>query len=211
MTADRPSLPSRVLQTLLPAVLGTLGGVWGASTFADTEGTETPTRAVSVRPIDAPPVFAAQPPPSDAGPGRALAPAEVVELPAPEVYDEPPSRLARESSIVRHERRLESHRQSPIDGRWSRVASTALWSDLDRLDDASLRTIDVECRSRTCAVRIEFESYDVAVARHAELVSLPLQLNCTRHIVVPPNDTPGPYEATMLIDCTEDDASELRW
>lgn len=210
MTADRPSLLSRVLQTLLPAVLGTLGGVWGASTFAATEGTETPTQAVSVRPVDAPSVFAVQAAASDAGLHRAHAPGEVFELPAPELADEPP-RLARESSIVRHERRLESHRQSPIDGRWSRVASTAVWSDLDRLEDTSLRPVDVECRSRTCAVRVEFESYDIAVARHAELVSLPLQLNCTRHIVVPPNDTPGPYQATMLIDCTEDDASELRW
>jgi len=119
---------------------------------------------------------------------------------APE-HVEPPS--AREIE-EQHTERIRAHEAEVIDAGWSRSTSTALAADFKRNAGTNFNATSVDCRSTTCAVKLEWPSREAAIAEWRRALMQPTRANCGRAIVVPERDASvkGPIEVTMIMDCS---------
>jgi hypothetical protein len=68
--------------------------------------------------------------------------------------------------------------------------------------------VSVDCKSRTCAATVQWDSYGRALARYTDLLHLSNALHCDREIELPaPVDSAQPYKATILYDCSNQPGS----
>ena len=92
------------------------------------------------------------------------------------------------------------------DPAWAPDASRSFAQDL--AVDAKERGFEVkstECRTTTCAAKLQFKTHAEAVDRYAELLHRAYTINCAKSATLPnpaPGDEEKPYEVTVLYDCT---------
>lgn len=96
-------------------------------------------------------------------------------------------------------------RQESVDTRWAYSAGDQFQSDIiDLANQKGFSLINSECRTTQCAVVVEWPSFSEAVAGFTSMLHHDYQLNCGRETLLPdPSDKNGPYQVTMLFDCTE--------
>lgn len=135
---------------------------------------------------------------------QALEAAQAEEEPAREPdYEslEPPSQREVEAQ---HEARIHAHRSEDVDPAWARETSAAFSADFERSEGTHFHVADVECRSTSCSVVVEWPSREVALAEWRRALMQPTRANCGRSIVVPeqPEGASGAIRATLLYDCS---------
>lgn len=115
---------------------------------------------------------------------------------------EPPSQREVEAQ---HDARVQAHRAEELNPRWARDTSAAFTTDFQRADGTNFKVADVECRSTTCSVVLEWPSRETALAEWRRALMQPTRANCGRSIVVPeqPAGAEGPVRATLLLDCAD--------
>ncbi len=119
---------------------------------------------------------------------------------APEAVD-PPTQQEMEA---RHAERVRAHHEEELNPHWARETSAAFAADFLRNEGTNFSVADVECRSTTCSVVLEWPSRDLALNEWKRALVQPTRANCGRSIVVPEQtagDT-GPLQATLLLDCS---------
>lgn len=201
------NLPSRA-QWVAPAALGILAGV--ASSVGMSRCGEN---SDGVAPVASPP-----------GPIRTVVVREVrqVSVSSPDAQaesspsaDESSARLhepdaverSRERAHERHRGLLQDHRASVRDPSWAREAASSLEDDLEQLAElsaSSFTVVDVDCRSASCVVRLEWSNFDVAVAEWAAVLHHKFELNCEREALLPEpseEERHHPYRTEFVFTC----------
>ena len=111
------------------------------------------------------------------------------------------------SSATAFEDLLDAHSIEMTDPQWSRVGSRDLRSDLEELvkaTESALEVVEVDCRSTMCRVGFRWPHYYDALSYQDHLMSYPYQLNCNRHISLPPPESPNEeYEASLILECKD--------
>jgi len=129
-------------------------------------------------------------------------PADPVQDPGTPVPDPSEAPSAREIE-AQHEERIRAHEVEAINPGWSRTTSTVLAADFKRNAGTSFNATNVDCRSTTCAVTLEWPSREKALSEWRRALMQPTRANCGRAIVVPerPAEVTGPIKVTMIMDC----------
>jgi hypothetical protein len=121
----------------------------------------------------------------------------------------PEDREAREQRVLsEHARLLGRHDAEARDATWAPGEERELRTKFDDLARSmktfSLRSVD--CRTATCVASLEWPSEDAARGDLQTLLNGSAKARCAREIAFPPASGPGPYAASMVLDCTE-----VRW
>jgi len=100
---------------------------------------------------------------------------------------------------------LADHENAVRDVGWSRKMENSIGAELDELARRRILSpisTDVDCRSTTCAVRVEWDERAQAMAQYRGL--LLLSTNCIRSVTVdePNGDPEQPGRATVLVTCS---------
>jgi hypothetical protein len=108
-----------------------------------------------------------------------------------------PEELEREKEA--HAEALRAHDVEELDPTWSEAATASLAADLDQLAPvARFKLVAVDCRRRSCAATLRWESY-LAARDSKHLVMGPRTVNCGVRVFLPePPDRTSPYEARVL-------------
>ena len=122
--------------------------------------------------------------------------------------DAPRSLMDANSSQVRahraalFEEALEAHRMERIDPIWSAQAASQLEGDLFALSEQErdFELIEVECKTQTCAAKIEWPSRGTAQRSMGKLIEHKYSYNCQRAIHLP-ESAERPYRAALLLKC----------
>ena len=62
----------------------------------------------------------------------------------------------------------------------------------------------VDCRTTTCAIDLEWPSYDAAVQSYSKVLHADLKVNCAREVTLPePTDRATSYRATVMLNCED--------
>ena len=103
-----------------------------------------------------------------------------------------------------HQASLAEHERQTTDVRWAHTTSQVLESDFQHNEGTQFRTVDVDCRTTSCAVVLEWPSRELAVSEWRRAMMQPTRANCGRQILVPerPPEVTGPILVTMLLDCS---------
>lgn len=103
----------------------------------------------------------------------------------------------------RHEAAVAKHASEPVDKRWAQSAARVLGADLGRLEaKAKFRTVEMDCRSKSCVGVLEWPSYEQALAAQFSVVSQFYGMNCAREIYIPePAKNEDRYQAKLVFDC----------
>jgi hypothetical protein len=91
------------------------------------------------------------------------------------------------------------------DTAWAHTASRDLQQGLQRLgDEHGYTTKSVDCRTTLCRALLEWPTYADAQRSWKAVLHESYEPNCATEVYVPPpNTADGPYEATVIFDCTE--------
>jgi hypothetical protein len=102
-----------------------------------------------------------------------------------------------------HANLMSAHDAEPYDRRWAVPASQAFAQDFAALDGRrSVTLANVDCRSTSCLLTLEWPDRDAANREMYELAALPYQFNCERHISLLPGDgTARAARGVLLIHC----------
>jgi hypothetical protein len=111
-----------------------------------------------------------------------------------------PPRLNPAEEERAHAEALRAHDLEPIDPKWSEEATAAYAADLDKAAKTlGFRVLGVDCRQRSCASTLRWESYDAARNGQLPLLKMHRTVNCAiRLFTPPPSDPKAPYEARVL-------------
>jgi hypothetical protein len=111
---------------------------------------------------------------------------------------------ARAAHLERHKRALAEHRGAAKDPRWAPAAETSLLADVRAIADLGASNPQVDCRTTTCAIDLEWPSYDAAVQSYSKVLQADLKVNCVREVTLPePGDRAAAYRATVMLNCEE--------
>ncbi|PTL75742.1 hypothetical protein DAT35_52760 [Vitiosangium sp. GDMCC 1.1324] len=116
----------------------------------------------------------------------------------------PPSPEEAKQRILQRQRaQLEAHQREPLDFVWAKEAHSSFAADLSSLSrEAAFRVRNIDCRTTTCVVNLEWTSYEEASTSYPRLLQHAYGLDCTRSIVLPePEDPHVSYQANLLLDC----------
>jgi hypothetical protein len=104
-----------------------------------------------------------------------------------------------------HAEALQVHDRDEIDPTWSEAARAAFAADLSKLSaSAGFKVVNVDCRRRSCAATLRWESYQAARESLRPIVTQRHAENCASRVVVPPpSDPASTYEARVLFDSCE--------
>ncbi|MBK7583355.1 MAG: hypothetical protein IPI67_24590 [Myxococcales bacterium] len=113
------------------------------------------------------------------------------------------------STAERIERMLRDHNAEPIDIQWARETSIKLTKDLDPLQKATgSRVVKIDCRTSSCAVLLEWNSFNAARTRQAAFVHAEYSVSCARAVGAPPDDAldgsvnpSAPYTSHLILHC----------
>ncbi|MFY0571310.1 hypothetical protein ACN28E_46805 [Archangium lansingense] len=126
------------------------------------------------------------------------------EQPRPTRPPPPPSPEEAKQRILQRQRaQLEAHQREPLDFVWAKEAHSSFAADLSSLSrEAAFRVRNIDCRTTTCVVNLEWASYEEASASYPRLLQHAYGLDCTRSIVLPEPEGPNvSYQANLLLDC----------
>jgi hypothetical protein len=101
--------------------------------------------------------------------------------------------------------RLAQHASEPLDPGWAKGEATILEKGFAASAGAGRRSVvGVDCRSRTCVVRLRFASPDDAVEQTRQISSVYVE-GCNGLITtLPPPTGTGPYEVPVFYTCRAD-------
>jgi hypothetical protein len=101
--------------------------------------------------------------------------------------------------------KLAEHAAEALDEPWSSETSRKFQTDLTRFSQArEFSVIQTDCRMTSCAATLRFRSYGEAVDELSGLLHADYEVGCARRITLPePEDPDGPYDGTILFDCTD--------
>jgi hypothetical protein len=116
-------------------------------------------------------------------------------------------RAAADGYAQRLAARIARHDRERRDEGWATPKERVLGEQLKQIAaDAHLdfTLVGVDCRVTTCVARLHWPSRDAARAELHGLLSATAPIICARDIAFPPSPQyDGPYEAPLLIDCTD--------
>jgi hypothetical protein len=98
-----------------------------------------------------------------------------------------------------------AHDVQPRNAAWATEASSRLQRDLGGIADEQLFTIlDIDCRSSSCGVELEWDDFEQAIASQGALLHRRYELNCERTVpMIPPDSSliDAPYRTRILFNC----------
>jgi hypothetical protein len=106
----------------------------------------------------------------------------------------------------RYRAQVEGIEAEPRDPSWSTQAERAFQQDFSTQEQAfGARLVGIDCRSSGCLGRVEWESYDVALQKFAEIPHAEYATNCAVAIQVGdrPAEPSRPHQATVIFHCRE--------
>lgn len=120
---------------------------------------------------------------------------------------EPPMTIedAKQLALQDWQRKRENFLLEPVDQRWAQNTSEMFRADVSALaQEHGFSVIQSDCRTRHCAVIVEWPSFEEAVDGFKVLLHHDYQANCARETLLPDPDPAAagsPYQATMIFDC----------
>jgi hypothetical protein len=119
-----------------------------------------------------------------------------------EAAREPPAAAQIEEQYVT---RIQQHQRDAVEPAWAEATGASLQADFERGDENSTFTLQsVECRSKSCAVNLEWPTREDALDEWQFALKRPTKVPCGREIVVPEaaGKDGGPARVTLLLDCS---------
>lgn len=142
----------------------------------------------------------------DAGAPMATATATATEAAA---QNEPPWKPspaeARERIVAMRRDRTEQFEFERADAAWAGQAAYDLRANLEKLGSKQgYATKSVDCRATLCRASLEWPSYREAQTTWRSVLHQTYEPNCATEVYVPPPDADeGPYEGTIIFDCSD--------
>lgn len=210
----------RVFESIVPVVLGLVGGVVGVHWAGEDPPESAPKTARAEKPVqsnrggtdpalmerlarleriesdnhDAEAV-AAQTSPQDAEPAS-----RSEESPAPPMLTEDEARARAEEEF---DDRIRDHEQRPVDPQWAADATASFNADITSMGkEHGFELLDMDCRTNSCVAEVEWPDHAAATSTWGTLLHGSYGMNCGRGVLLPePEDTESAFQARVLFEC----------
>ena len=140
----------------------------------------------------------------------ASAGSQAVPIPAPSGNARPPPPPDLQPGVdeeSRFAKRLEEHRLESIDPIWARETKASLEGDVSTqyiTQLKNMRLLEVDCRSRSCLMKLEWPSYKTAMGSIKGVLREPFSTNCGRYAFLPPPPDPNAaFQTTIIFYCRQ--------
>lgn len=145
-----------------------------------------------------------------------------IEAPPPQPKVEPPPpapasapvAVAKKTRVIKKQARVaqgptpedlvKAHESDSVDGDWSSATADKLQADFEKMDTShSFAVSGIDCRSKSCLVSVEWDSFKHAEDSKDEIVGAAYSVACGKRLVAPPGKAKdGNFRATLLFyDC----------
>jgi hypothetical protein len=219
----RARMVARALHSGLPVWAGALAGLLAGVTTALLMGAPIAPRATSQSPAPTSETTAARSfvgdrPVAGVSVDQRVAALEkrIEELSSARVDSPSPPASAidveseREASAQRHfadhAELLAKHRSEARDPGWASGQEKQLRTALDAMSETMRRSFSVQsvdCRTATCVARLTWPSETAARLDADSFMGGSGAVRCAREMAFPPAGAPGPYTASLYLDCAE--------
>ena len=106
--------------------------------------------------------------------------------------------------VEEHKRAVAEHLGAAKDPGWAPGAEASLLADVLAIPELGASNPRVDCRTTTCAIDLEWPTYDAAVQSYGKVLQANLKVSCGREVTLPePADRTVAYRATVMLHCED--------